>query len=80
LQQLLEYNSSMNDDKLTYIADTVDNFLMNMILEHKIDPLSLASVILARLVLMAQETECDDEFKRVMSIAQAKEPPERILQ
>jgi len=80
LQQLLEYNSSMNDDKLTYIADTVDNFLMNMVLEHKIDPLSLASIILARLVLMAQETECDDEFKRVMSIAQSKEPPERILQ
>ncbi len=80
MQQLLEYNSSMNDDKLTYIADTVDNFLMNMVLEHKIDPLSLASIILARLVLMAQETECDDEFKRVMSIAQSKEPPERILQ
>ena len=70
----------MNDDKLIDVAATVDNFLMNMVLEHKIDPLSLASVILARLVLMAQETECDDEFKRVLSLAQSKERKERVLQ
>lgn len=70
----------MNDDKLIGVAATVDNFLMNMVLEHKIDPLSLASVILARLVLMAQETECDDEFKKVLSLAQAKERKERVLQ
>ena len=70
----------MNDDKLIGVAATVDNFLMNMVLEHKIDPLSLASVILARLVLMAQETECDDEFKKVLSLAQSKERKERVLQ
>jgi hypothetical protein len=76
----MEYNNLMNDDKLIGVAATVDNFLMNMVLEHKIDPLSLASVILARLVLMAQETECDDEFKKVLSLAQAKERKERVLQ
>jgi hypothetical protein len=76
----MEYNNLMNDDKLIDVAATVDNFLMNMVLEHKIDPLSLASVILARLVLMAQETECDDEFKRVLSLAQSKERKERVLQ
>jgi hypothetical protein len=70
----------MNDDTLIELASTVDNFLMNMILEYEIDPLSLSSVILARLVLMAQETECDDEFKRVLSIAQSKERKERVLQ
>ena len=74
------YNNLMNDDKLIGVAATVDNFLMNMVLEHKIDPLSLASIILARLVLMAQETECDDEFKKVLSLAQAKERKERVLQ
>jgi len=74
------YNNLMNDDKLIGVAATVDNFLMNMVLEHKIDPLSLASIILARLVLMAQETECDDEFKKVLSLAQAKERNERVLQ
>jgi hypothetical protein len=76
----MEYNNLMNDDKLIGVAATVDNFLMNMVLEHKIDPLSLASVILARLVLMAQETECDDEFKKVLSLAQSKERKERVLQ
>ena len=70
----------MNDNKLIGVAATVDDFLMNMVLEHKIDPLSLASIILARLVLMAQETECDDEFKKVLSLAQAKERKERVLQ
>ena len=76
----MRYNNLMNDDKLIGVAATVDNFLMNMVLEHKIDPLSLASIILARLVLMAQETECDDEFKKVLSLAQAKERNERVLQ
>ena len=74
------YNNLMNDDKLIGVAATVDDFLMNMVLEHKIDPLSLASIILARLVLMAQETECDDEFKKVLSLAQTKERKERVLQ
>ena len=74
------YNNLMNDNKLIGVAATVDDFLMNMVLEHKIDPLSLASIILARLVLMAQETECDDEFKKVLSLAQAKERKERVLQ
>ena len=74
------YNNLMNDDKLIGVAATVDDFLMNMVLEHKIDPLSLASIILARLVLMAQETECDHEFKKVLSLAQAKERKERVLQ
>ena len=76
----MEYNNLMNDDKLIGVAATVDDFLMNMVLKNKIDPLSLASVILARLVLMAQETECDDEFKKVLSLAQAKERKERVLQ
>jgi len=76
----MEYNNLMNDDKLIGVAATVDDFLMNMVLEHKIDPLSLASIILARLVLMAQETECDDEFKKVLSLAQSKERKERVLQ
>jgi len=76
----MEYNNLMNDDKLIGVAATVDNFLMNMVLKNKIDPLSLASIILARLVLMAQETECDDEFKKVLSLAQAKERKERVLQ
>jgi len=76
----MEYNNLMNDDKLIGVAATVDNFLMNMVLKNKIDPLSLASVILARLVLMAQETECDDEFKKVLSLAQSKERKERVLQ
>jgi len=70
----------MNDDKLIGVAATVDDFLMNMVLKNKIDPLSLASIILARLVLMAQETECDDEFKKVLSLAQSKERKERVLQ
>jgi hypothetical protein len=74
------YNNLMNDDKLIGVAATVDDFLMNMVLKNKIDPLSLASIILARLVLMAQETECDDEFKKVLSLAQAKERKERVLQ
>jgi hypothetical protein len=76
----MEYNNLMNDDKLIGVAATVDDFLMNMVLKNKIDPLSLASVILARLVLMAQETECDDEFKKVLSLAQSKERKERVLQ
>jgi hypothetical protein len=76
----MEYNNLMNDDKLIGVAATVDDFLMNMVLKNKIDPLSLASIILARLVLMAQETECDDEFKKVLSLAQAKERKERVLQ
>jgi hypothetical protein len=76
----MEYNNLMNDDKLIGVAATVDDFLMNMVLKNKIDPLSLASIILARLVLMAQETECDDEFKKVLSLAQSKERKERVLQ
>ena len=57
----------MTDDKLSKLAFEIDDIIFELITKHKIDPLSLTSVILARLVLANDFTGSGDDFRKIMS-------------
>jgi hypothetical protein len=57
----------MTDDKLAKLAFEIDDIIAALSIKHKIEPLSLTSVILARLVLTNDFTGSGDDFRKIMS-------------
>ena len=55
------------DYDIESIAHQVDDFLSTMLANHKIDPLILSSVILARLLLGNEYVGSDGDFKKLAS-------------
>ena len=51
--------------ELESIAYDVDKFVSSALTKHKIDPLILSSVILARLLLANEYIGSDEDFKKI---------------
>ena len=61
------------DNSIEKIAYQVDDFISLMVTTHKLDPLTLGSVIMARLMLANQYFGSGDEFRQLMiNIPEAK--------
>jgi len=56
----------LTDDTVEKIAYQVDDFISLMVTTHKLDPLTLGSVIMARLMLANQYFGSGDEFRQLM--------------
>jgi hypothetical protein len=57
----------MTDDKLAKIAFEIDDIIVELSTKHKIDPLTLTSVMLARLVLTNDFTGSGDDFRKIIA-------------
>jgi hypothetical protein len=57
----------VQDDKLSKIALEVDDIISELSLRYKIDPLTLTSIILARLVLTNDFTGSGDDFRKIIA-------------
>ena len=62
----------MQDDRLSKIAFEVDDIIAGLVIKYEIDPLSLTSIMLARLVLTNDFTGSGDDFRKI--IANIPEP------
>ena len=62
----------MQDDRLAKIAFEVDDIIAGLVIKYEIDPLSLTSIMLARLVLTNDFTGSGDDFRKI--IANIPEP------
>jgi hypothetical protein len=56
----------MEDNAIEKIAYQVDDFISLMVTTHKLDPLTLGSVMMARLMLANQYFGSGDEFRQLM--------------
>jgi len=54
------------DNSIEKIAYQVDDFISLMVTTHRLDPLTLGSVIMARLMLANQYFGSGDEFRQLM--------------
>ena len=54
-------------DNMELLVEEVDDFLTIMLAKHRIDPLILSSVILARLMLANEYVGSDEDFKKLAS-------------
>jgi hypothetical protein len=55
-----------DDNSIQKIAYQVDDFISLMVTTHRLDPLTLGSVIMARLMLANQFFGSGDEFRQLM--------------
>ena len=62
----------MQDDKLSKLAFEVDDIIAELVIKYEIDPLTLTSIMLARLVLTNDFTGSGDDFRKI--IANIPEP------
>ena len=65
---------NMTDDTVEKIAYEVDDFISMMVTKHRLDPLTLGSVIMARLMLANQYFGSGDDFKQLMIKASEVKP------
>jgi hypothetical protein len=57
----------MTDDKLSKLAFEVDDIIVELSTKYKIDPLTLTSIMLARLVLTNDFTGSGDDFRKLIA-------------
>ena len=55
-----------DDDKLAEISYEVDDFISHMLTKYKMDPLTMSSVIVARLMLVNQYAGSDGDFRKLI--------------
>ena len=67
-----EIGKKMQDDKLSKIAYEVDDIIAALSVKYEIDPLSLTSIMLARLVLTNDYVGSGEDFRKL--IAKLPEP------
>ena len=65
---------NMTDDTVEKIAYEVDDFISLMVTKHRLDPLILGSVMMARLMLANQYFGSGDDFKQLMIKASEVKP------
>ena len=56
----------MEDNTVEKIAYQVDDFISLMVTKHRLDPLTLGSVMMARLMLANQYFGSGDDFRQLM--------------
>lgn len=72
----------VEQEELIKVVNEVDTFLIDQIVENNLSPLAIASIVMARLIVLNQNVNSDSEFyKLIRSVADRKHlEPERILQ
>ena len=69
----------MTDEQVTKFMETIDTFFYNFIMENASTyqvPVDVSlAVVLARMVLISEETDCDQVFKEVLKEAIQRQNP-----
>jgi hypothetical protein len=55
----------IDDKKIETVSHTIDEVLMYMSHTHELDPLLLASLFMARITLMCDETDNGERFRQL---------------
>lgn len=69
----------MKDDHIEELSYEIDDELVKYMQKYKVSPLSLSSIMLARLMRLCMETGQLDDFKNIMLTAR-KEESKKVLQ
>ena len=57
----------MQDDKLSTIAFEVDDIIAELSIKHQVDPLTLTSIMLARIVLANDYIGSGKDFRKLLA-------------
>jgi hypothetical protein len=59
----------ITDDNLLALSMRVDSKLINWCEEHEIDPLSMSSIVLARLTLFLDTLGAGEDYRKILQVA-----------
>ena len=59
----------LNDEKLTELSYEIDNYLLELATKYKCSPLSLSSIMIARLMRLVMETGDLSDLKSILAVA-----------
>jgi hypothetical protein len=54
------------EHQIVEMSNEIDDYMVELATKHKQHPLNLASVFLARLIVLCKTTGCLDEFQKIM--------------
>jgi hypothetical protein len=57
----------LENDKLAKIAYEIDDIIAGLSVKYKIDPLSLTSIVLARIVLTNDYVGSGEDFRKILA-------------
>ena len=57
----------MQDDKLGKIAYEIDDIIAGLSVKYEVDPLTLTSIMLARIVLTNDYVGSGDDFRKILA-------------
>lgn len=72
-------STKMKEDYIETLAYEIDDELSKLMQKYKVSPLSLSSIMLARLMRLCMETNQLDDLKSIMMIARSQEE-KKVLQ
>lgn len=52
----------LTDEQIEKISHTIDNFMVEQVIDHEIPPINLAGIMLARMIRMNQDSETEEEL------------------
>ena len=64
----------LNDEKLIEISRGVDNYISTLLVKYEVTPLSLAAVLLARVMVLNKEAGSTEDFLKLLSSI-SQDPP-----
>ena len=64
----------LNDEKLIEISRGVDSYLSTLLVKYEVTPLSLAAVLLARVMVLNKEAGSTEDFLKLLSSI-SRDPP-----
>ena len=59
----------ITDENLLALSMRVDSTMINWCEEHDIDPLSMSSVVLARLTLLLDTLDAGENYRKILQVA-----------
>ena len=67
----------MNDDTITKLVYGIDDIFAKLIETSQVSPLTLSSIVLARLIRMNDACDTGGKFRQILYEAYKKEPVEQ---
>jgi hypothetical protein len=55
----------LSDEQIETISHTIDNFMVEQVIDHEIPPINLAGIMLARMIRMNQDSETEEELYKL---------------
>ena len=63
----------VTDEEIVKVSYEIDEFLMDQVINYNLPPTVLSGIVMARLVRMSEQAQCEEDFYKLIASVSAKE-------